>query len=147
MISQTLEYALRAVVCLAGQADAPKTADQIAELTHVPRGYLSKVLQQLGRANLLQAQRGIHGGFRLRRDPEMITVLDVVNAVDPIQRIRECPLGLEEHARNFCRLHRKLDEALATVEVAFESTTIAELVGPPERRRALCRDIGVGDSS
>lgn len=138
MISQTLEYALRAIVCLASEPETPKTTDVIAERTHVPRGYLSKVLQQLVRGDLLHAQRGLHGGFRLTRDAEQITVLEVVNAVDPLQRIRHCPLGLEAHGTNFCRLHRMLDDALATVEGAFGSTTIADLAGPPENRRPLC---------
>ena len=48
MFSQTVEYALRAVVHLADQAPSPRTTDQIAAATRVPKAYLSKVLQGLG---------------------------------------------------------------------------------------------------
>jgi Rrf2 family protein len=60
----------------------------------VPAGYLSKVLQSLGRAQLVNSQRGLHGGFTLARAPSELTVWEVIQAVDPLQRIRSCPLGL-----------------------------------------------------
>ncbi|NUQ01687.1 MAG: Rrf2 family transcriptional regulator, partial [Armatimonadetes bacterium] len=94
MISQTAEYALRAIVCLAAQPEGRLTTPQIAGATRVPAGYLSKVLQLLGRAGLVRSQRGLGGGFVLARPAELISVLDVVNAVDPIQRITGCPLEL-----------------------------------------------------
>ncbi len=90
MLSQTVEYALRAVVYLAGQGGEPQTNEQISTATKVPSAYLSKVLQSLGRAGVLQAQRGVRGGFSLLRAPAKLTILEVVNAVDPIQRIRTC---------------------------------------------------------
>ncbi|MFW6059824.1 MAG: RrF2 family transcriptional regulator [Phycisphaeraceae bacterium] len=138
MISQTVEYALRAVVFLAVDPDSPRTTEQIAERTRVPRGYLSKVLQQLGRAGLVQSQRGLHGGFTLVRGPAEISVLEVVNAVDPIQRIRRCPLGLESHGTQLCPLHRRLDDALAMVEEAFSSSTIADMLARPGESAPLC---------
>ena len=138
MFSQTVEYALRAAVLLAADPDRPQTTEQIADRTRVPRGYLSKVLQHLGRADLVHAQRGLHGGFTLNRPPEQITVLEVVNAVDPIQRIRECPLGLEAHGKNLCPLHRRLDDAMAMIEAVFGRTTLAEVLADPSESKPLC---------
>ena len=138
LISQTAEYALRAIVHLAYHAGDPQTNRQIADATRVSAGYLSKVLQSLGRAELVVAQRGIGGGFVLSRSPEKITVLDVVNAVDPIQRIMLCPLGLKAHGKDLCALHRKLDDAMATIEEAFHSTTIADILKTPGNSRPLC---------
>ncbi len=138
MISRTAEYALRAVVCLADKRDEPLTTQQIAELTRVPAGYLSKVLQALGRADLVVSQRGLHGGFVLGRNPEQISVLDVINAVDPIQRIHTCPLKLKSHGHELCPLHRRLDDAMEMVEQAFTSTTIAEVLAEPSKNRPLC---------
>jgi Rrf2 family protein len=127
MISQTAEYALRAVVCLGTAPDhRPLTAQVIAGKTLVPAGYLSKVLQGLGRAGLVESQRGLRGGFVLARGLDEISVLDVVNAVDPIKRIRHCPLNLVTHGTRLCPLHRRLDEAIAQVEALFKGTTIAE---------------------
>jgi Rrf2 family protein len=141
MISQTAEYALRAVVVLGSSAPEPLTTRQIAEQTMVPSGYLSKVLQALGRAGLVQAQRGLYGGFVLARSLRELTILDVINAVDPLERIDHCPLGLAAHRTRMCALHRRLDQGIAQVEELFRSTTIAQLLAEDNRQKPLC-DVG-----
>ena len=138
MFSQTVEYALRAVVHLASESPAARTTDQIATATRVPRAYLSKVLQGLARGGVVQSQRGLGGGMMLVKSPEDLTILEVVNAVEPIQRIRTCPLGLAAHGVHLCPLHRRLDNALAMVEEAFASSTLAEVLAEPTRSVPLC---------
>ena len=138
MISQTAEYALRAIVHLAFHPDDPQTAQQIASATHVPSPYLSKVLQQLGRSGLIHSQRGLHGGFTLLKDGIDVTVYEVVQAVDPLRRITTCPLGLEAHGANLCPLHRRVDDALSLVEKSFRESTIADLINEPNSSRPLC---------
>ena len=128
MFSQTAEYALRAVVFLSMSPRQAFTTQQIAESTKVSAPYLSKVLQLLVKSGLIQSQRGIGGGFVLSKRPEKITILEVVNAVDPVCRIKTCPLGIEAHGPNLCALHKKLDEATATIEKAFASTTLKDLL-------------------
>jgi len=127
MISQTAEYALRAIVHLADKGDAPQTTQQIAEQTRVPAGYLAKVMQTLGRSGIVHARRGLHGGFTLAMPPAELTVLDVVQAVDPVQRIEHCPLGIPGH-KTLCSLHSRLDDTAAMVEKALGSSTIADLL-------------------
>jgi Rrf2 family transcriptional regulator, nitric oxide-sensitive transcriptional repressor len=107
------------------------TADHIARVTRVPPAYLHKILQALGRAGLVHSQRGLGGGFALTSLPADISVLTVVNAVDPVQRIRACPLGIEQHGVDLCPLHRRLDEALRMVESAFAGASIGELIEYP----------------
>ena len=138
MFSQTVEYALRAVVHLADHAPSPRTTDQIAAGTLVPEAYLSKVLQELCHAKIVQSKRGRGGGMVLTKSPSQLTILEVVNAVEPIGRIRECPLGLTAHGVRLCPLHRRLDNALAMVEDAFRQTTLAEILAEPTRSRPLC---------
>ena len=138
MFSQTVEYALRAVVFLADQSPNARTTSQIADATKVPAAYLSKVLQGLCHAGVLRSQRGIGGGISLLHPPETLTILDVVNAVDPIGRIENCPLGLKSHGVQLCALHRRLDNALASVEDAFGRTTLAELLADPSPNAPLC---------
>jgi Rrf2 family protein len=138
MISQTVDYALRAVVYLADQGEAARTIQQIAAVTKVPPPYLSKVMQNLGRAGLVHSQRGLHGGFTLARRPTELTIWEVVQAVEPLQRIRECPLGLAAHRLRLCPLHKRLDDALATIERAFRETTVAEVLAEPSTSRPLC---------
>jgi Rrf2 family nitric oxide-sensitive transcriptional repressor len=136
MFSQTAEYALRAVVYLASQEGKPRTTQEIAQATRVPTGYLSKVMQSLGRKGLVQSQRGLHGGFTLARPADELTVLDILEAVDPIRRIRHCPLNIKGHV-NLCPLHRRLDQAMKLVEDALRKSTIAELLAEPERARGI----------
>jgi Rrf2 family protein len=138
MFSQTVEYALRAVVHLAHEAPSPRTTEQIAQATRVPRAYLSKVLQSLVRGEIVQSQRGIGGGMTLARPAEEMTILEVVNAMEPIKRIHTCPLGLASHGVRLCPLHRRLDNALAMVEQAFQGTTLAEVLAEPTRSVPLC---------
>ncbi|MGD9679827.1 MAG: Rrf2 family transcriptional regulator [Candidatus Obscuribacterales bacterium] len=133
MISQTAEYALRAMVFLAMSEPEPRTNEQIAETTRVPAGYLSKVMQSLGRAGLVKSRRGIGGGFVLSRSPARISILEVVNAVDPVKRIESCPLDLPTHGSHLCALHKRLDDAANQVEKAFAATTLAEILKKPTR--------------
>lgn len=128
LFSQTVEYALRAVVDLAQNPDAQRTSKQIAKDMQVPLDYLSKVLQGLARAGIVQSHRGIKGGFTLARPAREITILQVVNAVDPIKRIYTCPLGLKAHENALCPLHKRLDEATAAVEATLADTTLAQVI-------------------
>jgi Rrf2 family protein len=130
MLTQSVEYALRSAVYLAKEGE-PRTTAQIAEATQVPAAYLSKVLQGLTRAGIVRSQRGIGGGMALVPTPQELTILDVVNAVDPLQRIPTCPLGLKEHGVRLCALHRRLDNALKSVEDAFRKSTLADVLADP----------------
>lgn len=133
MFSQTVEYALRAIVALAKGPEPMLTTQQIADLTHVPAYYLSKVLILLAKAELIHGTRGTGGGYTLARPADQITLLDVVSAVDAIKRVRHCPLHLTEHQDCnhrplLCSLHRELDAAIGHVEQSLRARTIAELV-------------------
>lgn len=138
VISQSVEYALRAMVLLVDRAPVPLTTAEIAGATRIPREYLRKVLQSLARGGIIGLTRGARGGVALAVPPEKLTILDVVNAVDPIQRIRKCPLGLKAHGVRLCPLHKRLDHAMASVEEAFRQTTLAEILAEPTKSRPLC---------
>ena len=138
VISQTVEYALRAVVHLASAAPEARTTEQIATATLVPRAYLSKVLQSLAKGGVVVSTRGLGGGMSLVKTPEELTILEVVNAVEPIQRIHSCPLGLAAHGTHLCPLHKRVDSALAMMEKAFGESTLAEVLAEPTRSVPLC---------
>jgi len=139
MISQTAEYALRAIVFLAEHDDAPRTTVEIAAGTDVPVGYLAKVMQPLSRGRIVDAQRGPNGGFSLRVPADELTMLRVINAVDPIRRFPECPLKIAHHGRNLCPLHRTLEETARMAEQRLAGLTIRDLLAVPPSRRPLCR--------
>lgn len=128
MFSQTMEYALRAMACLALEPEERTSSSALAERTQVPSDYLAKVLQQLSAAGLIEGRRGVGGGYRLSRAPEDINLLDVINAVEPLERITSCPLNLESHGPNLCPLHRRMDQAIVRVIDVFEGSTLRDLL-------------------
>ncbi len=133
MITQTAEYALRAIVYLAGSDAARVKRSDIAEATQIPQDYLTKVLKELDHAGLVQSRRGPGGGYRLMQSAEEMSVFDVIIAVSALPRIETCPLGIKEHVK-LCPLHKKLDEAAELVEKAYREASIAELI--PKRPKS-----------
>lgn len=141
MLSQTVEYALRAMTHLAAlPSDAAANSETIAERTQVPKGYLSKVLRDLVVAGLIDSRRGPNGGFALARPASRISILDVVNATDPLKRIEHCPLGNPAHL-DLCPLHRRLDDAIAMIEREFGRTSLAEVAASSVRTSNACRTL------
>jgi Rrf2 family transcriptional regulator, nitric oxide-sensitive transcriptional repressor len=136
MLSKTAEYALRAAVWLAS-AERPAAADQLAEVTKVPRRYLHKVLQDLVKAGLVRSQPGPGGGYSLAISAEDVTILAVVAAVAPLERITHCPLGLPSHTK-LCPLHKELDRVYAYAEESLGRVTLAQLVNSKSKIVPLC---------
>ena len=128
LISRTSEYALRAVLWLIQEPARSQTTPQIAAGTRTPPDYISKVLQLLAKAGLVRSQRGLGGGFQFAGDPTQITVLAVINAVDPLERIHTCPLGLKAHGTNLCPLHRGMNDTVDQMEAAFAKTKLTDLL-------------------
>lgn len=141
MISRTAEYALRAVVCMASYPDTPMTTQEIAKITKVPQGYLAKVLQALTRADIVYSQRGLRGGYKLTNQAEDISVLDVINGVDPLKHIKSCPLKLKTHGVNLCPLHQRLENAIILIEEQFSQSTIADLLNEQTTSKPLCDEL------
>lgn len=137
MLSKTAEYALRAMVLLASVPHQPRSADVLAEKTKIPRSYLHRVLQDLASAGLAQSRPGPGGGYVLARETGDVTVLDVINAVSPLERIRQCPLGISSHTE-LCPLHRELDQAYAATETAFRGVTLRALIESTSPIIPLC---------
>ena len=139
MLSHTTEYALRAMVCLAYQPDELVSTSDLAEVTKVPMNYLAKVLQLLAKNDLVTGRRGVGGGYRLMRPATEISLLDVINSVDPILRIKSCPLKLENHSDGMlCPLHRRLDRAAAMLREEFDGVNLNDLISELGARRPLC---------
>ncbi len=137
MLSKTAEYALRIVACLGFEPTLPQSAEELAEATKVPRRYLHTVLKDLVQAKLVRSRPGPGGGYALIKPADEISILAVVNAVAPLERIRHCPLGLPSHTR-LCPLHRELDRAYAATEAAFARVTIGELLRSSGDVTPLC---------
>lgn len=137
MLPKTADYALRVVVCLARERSSSARASELAQETQVPRRYLNKVLRDLVTADLIGSRPGPGGGYLLTRDAAEVTILDVVNAVGSLERIRHCPLGLPAHTR-LCPLHRELDNVYAATKQAFSRVSIDQLLESEAPGISLC---------
>jgi Rrf2 family protein len=140
-------YAIRALSLL--KAGGPFTlAKDLAEQAELPAPYLSKVLQHLARAGILESSRGPHGGFRLLRPAETITVAEVVEVLNTLDTgtcvmgFSECPRGQRDCPLNsaWCEAKAALDANMAHVTIQdMAEEVLAELrlvprVRPAERR-------------
>jgi Rrf2 family protein len=140
VISRTAEYAIRASLWLAANTGHPKTVQQIARATALPPKYLAKILRLLARAGIVQSQPGPGGGCLLVRRPEELALLEVIEAVDPIPRVRDCPLGLAGRQSKLCPLHARLDAALSGLQNTFAGCTLAELLAESGAGGLFCID-------
>lgn len=133
------KYAIRAITYLASRPadELPVSAADVAEAEKIPPYYLAKVLQDLARASLLDSVRGRGGGFLLKRPPETIHVLDVLRAVENVDRLaKECVLGLDECNDTIsCPLHSTWKSYRESLMERLEKLTVADLVVELERKR------------
>ena len=138
MISRTAKYALRAVVHLASEGrDDPVPVDVVAERLDVPRNYLSKTLHRLAKAGVLDSTRGPHGGFRLARPPERLTLDEVVAPFDEEGLRRQCLLGREKCSdENPCPAHDRWKRLGEETAAFFGETTVADLAANSAGRAA-----------
>ncbi|PYQ82993.1 MAG: hypothetical protein DMG03_15490 [Acidobacteria bacterium] len=117
-LSKKADYALMAMKHLALRGDrsshATASAREIAELYDIPIELMAKVLQRLVRRGLLASQQGTRGGYQLARTPTLISVADVIQAIDgPLVRPKKalassspsatCATRCGAYASGFCR--------------------------------------------
>lgn len=130
MITKTGMHALRAMVALAQLNEGEHAgAGRIAREIGAPQNYLGKLLQTLARAGLLQSQKGLGGGFCLARDPAEITLYDVVEPIEHLDRWASCILGRPACSEEApCAIHHQWKGVRDAYLLMLHQTTIADLV-------------------
>lgn len=81
-VSAKSDYALRALIEITQAEGTPLSAEEIGRRQDIPRNFLQAILADLRRAGIVMSQRGQAGGWRMDRDPDLVTVADVIRAVD-----------------------------------------------------------------
>lgn len=95
-LSKKSDYALMAMKHLAVRADgASASAREIAEQYDIPVELLAKVLQRLARRGLLTSLQGTRGGYKLARPTAMISVADIIQAIDGPLTVTACSTEAE----------------------------------------------------
>ena len=131
-VSQKLEYAMRAMIELAGRRDDDHLvpAREIAKNQQVPLRFLEQQLGALARAGLVESFRGAGGGCRIARDPAEITVAQIADAIEgqiyPVFCLEPSDHTCFQDAR--CGLQGFWGDVAIAIQRVFEETTVADLV-------------------
>ncbi len=125
---------LQAAVALA-QSSRRSTPVKLAELaarTGIPRAYAPQVLGDLTRASLAASVLGAHGGYRLSRDPSLISLLEIVEAAEGELGVEHCPLSDGPCSPDrTCPIHSTLERARLALRERLAGITLAELLALP----------------
>jgi Rrf2 family protein len=141
-MSEGVEWALHACITLDWIGDEPVPAAKLASTFELPAAYLNKHLQALAKAGIVRSSPGPRGGFRLARDLERITLLDVVTAIEGredafrCQEIRQRGVGAGTPKRAF-RKRCAIASAMRGAEIAWRRAlagqTLAQVRDAAER--------------
>jgi Rrf2 family protein len=131
------EYGLHSLLILAGRKE-PVAVRDLARFQRLPERFLAKLFTRLKKAGIVEGIEGSRGGFMLAREPEQISVMDVLSAIDPERSLFECA----EIRRNCdlfegeppawsvagtCRIHLVMQEAEAALHGFLSSKTLDDL--------------------
>ena len=92
-ISKAVEYALAAVRHMYEHPGSLVSARDLVGTYQLPAGLVAKILQRLAAAGILASEQGVHGGYRLVRDPDTLSFLALTEAVDGPVRVAACDTG------------------------------------------------------
>ncbi len=133
-LAKLTDYATVLMTVLAAEPSAWASAQELAERSHLSLATTSKLLKQLARARLIEAARGVHGGYRLLRAPNQITVADVVDAIEGPIAVTECSShtgGCSIEGSCGTRANWRLINT--AIRGALEAVTLAQMTAPLRR--------------
>jgi FeS assembly SUF system regulator len=125
-VTKLTDYASVVLTVLASDVEAVLSASELAERAHLETPTVAKVLKPLAQAGLVQAFRGVNGGYRLARAPSAITLAEIVEAIEGPLAMTECSThdgqcGIEHSCgarANWRRINDVVAEALRRVSLA-----------------------------
>jgi len=110
----------------------------IAEGQNIPRHFLSKILQQLVKNNLLLSMKGPTGGFSLAKDPEEITLIEIIEAIDGLGVFNRCGIGFKQcNDKKPCPIHDEYKKMRKQVENLFRSKNLLNLIEDVEKGNSV----------
>ena len=129
-ITRQADYAVRAVLYLANLGTSERAATStVAEEQRIPPSFLAKIISQLSIAGLLHTSRGARGGVTLAREPENISLLEVIEAIDGPIQLNECVA--EDSQCSFddsCPLRSVWTDAQGELVARLKKTNFAQLM-------------------
>jgi Rrf2 family protein len=124
------DYAVRAALELALHDGGPVKREQISQAQKIPIAFLQNILMELRHAEIVEAQRGRDGGFRLARPASEITVADIVRAVSgPLATIRGARPTAVDYQPSAEPLREVWVALRSNIRAVLERVTLADLAG------------------
>ena len=135
MFNKSTEAAISAASLLAElwcEEGGRLTASQIAEIRQLPKPFVAKLLTALARAGLVEGSPGPNGGYRLKRHPDTVALLEITRCFERDTRLLACPFGPDfcGTGDDKCPLHDQVVELHGQVE-AFLASTYLGVFCPP----------------
>lgn len=132
LLSKACTYAIRATILIAlKDMDEKRAFIPIRELSEelgLSFHFLTKIMQKLTEAGLLESFKGPNGGLGLTKQASQITLIDIIAAIDGTDLFTECALGLPGCGEKTpCPLHKEWDKRRANIRKMFSSMTLARL--------------------
>jgi len=127
-LQKASSFALYAVLELAAHPAQPLSGTEIAEKYGISAHHLAKVLRDLGRAGIVEAARGVGGGYRLAANPKRLTLLDVIQIFEPVRPVDPANSDLRTATDAGRALQTVLDELDDHTLATFRSITISTML-------------------
>lgn len=128
LFSKTCEYGLQAMILLATE-DRKMGITEISEKQGLPSHYLSKILQNLVKAKILESAKGPNGGFWLAKTANNIRMSQIIDAIDGMETFEKCGLGLKVcDSKNPCAIHHQIQPLREGIVNVFYKNTLSEIV-------------------
>ncbi len=141
-IPAKVDYGIRALLTLAA-AGTPQTAEHLAMEQGLPPRFLGAILADLRRAGVVASQRGAEGGYRLAREPEAITMADVIRALDgPLAEVRGFRPELTNYEGAAEHLQQVWVAVRASLRAVLEKVTLTDVItgNLPKHVQAMVKD-------
>lgn len=136
------EYGLLALIDLGSRwGEGPVSARGIAERQSIPVKFLEQLLASMRKAGLVSASRGAHGGFALTREPALISVLEVVEALEGPLAPTSCDGGQLCGRSGICAAAAVWSRATEALRDVFTTTSVGDLC----ERQAAFDSVKTGD--
>jgi len=148
-VSRLTDYATVLLAHMARDPATVYTAGDLADLTHLGRPTVSKLLKQFARGGLLRSYRGAHGGYVLARAPERISAAQIIDTVEGPMAVTECSLE-DRHCEleEVCNVGHHWQRINREIRAALEGVSLADLAAPAavplqrmDLRRAVTGDL------
>ena len=131
-LTSTTDYAIRIVCYLAAQRQMISTSELSQELS-VPSSYIPKITKKLKQAGIIKACEGIKGGYQITKQPENISLRDVISCTESTMAISRCLEKEGGCSKNYiacCKVHQILLDLQNIYNNRLESVKISDIIRP-----------------